>query len=73
MEAVQALQGCTKMFQASAQNSGIDLQFVVDSSLDDLGINWVQIDASRVNQVAINLLTNAVSLGMRVLSTHKAY
>jgi len=52
------------MFQASAQGSGIDLQFVVDDSLNELGINWVQIDASRVNQVAINLLTNAVCLSI---------
>lgn len=49
------------MFHASAQGSDIDLQFVVDDSLNELGIDWVQIDASRVNQVAINLLTNAVS------------
>lgn len=61
VQAVQALQGCTKMFHASAQGSDIDLQFVVDDSLNELGIDWVQIDASRVNQVAINLLTNAVS------------
>jgi len=54
------------MFHALAQKDNIDLRFVVDDSFNELGIDWIQIDASRVNQVAINLLTNAVSYMLNI-------
>jgi signal transduction histidine kinase len=54
---VDSITQCTKMFHSAAQAQGIELVLESHESLKALGVEWVQIDASRVNQVIINLLT----------------
>ncbi|KAJ8106956.1 hypothetical protein OPT61_g9196 [Boeremia exigua] len=49
-----------KMFDSEAKAAGVDLSFVVDQSYRDLGIDWVSLDPTRVLQILINLLTNAI-------------
>jgi signal transduction histidine kinase len=48
------------MFEGEVQAAGIEMTFVVDDSFNQLGIDWVRVDPSRVLQVLINLTTNAI-------------
>jgi len=49
-----------KIFAAESRRAGIRLSVAVDKSVDELKINWVLLDPSRLRQVLINLLTNAL-------------
>lgn len=49
-----------KMFEGELQTADISLDFRVDDSLHALHVNWVRIDPSRLLQVLINLITNAI-------------
>lgn len=60
VRAIDALRACTKMFQSAAQNVDVELEVVADDSLQNLAIDFVLVDASRIDQIIINLLTNAV-------------
>jgi signal transduction histidine kinase len=48
------------MFEAELESNGIDCKVRPGSSLVDLNIDHVYLDPSRVTQVFINLLTNAI-------------
>jgi CheY-like chemotaxis protein len=49
-----------KMFDAEAKAAGIDITLVVDQSYRDMDVKWASLDPTRVLQVLINLLTNAI-------------
>ena len=49
-----------KMFEVEARKVEIDLTSVIDASYTDLGHEFLDLDPSRVKQVLINLLTNAL-------------
>ena len=49
-----------KMFESEFQTAGIKLEFKVDQSLTDLHVTSVKLDPSRMLQVMINLITNAI-------------
>ncbi|KAH7093593.1 putative histidine kinase HHK11p [Paraphoma chrysanthemicola] len=49
-----------KMFDAEAKAAKVDLSFVVDKSYREMDVNWVSLDPTRILQVLINLLTNAI-------------
>ncbi|KAK0628572.1 hypothetical protein B0T17DRAFT_588653 [Bombardia bombarda] len=49
-----------KMFEVEARRVDINLSMVVDQSYRDLGIKYLDFDPSRLKQVLINLLTNAL-------------
>ena len=49
-----------KMFDSEAKAAGVDLFFTVDRSYRILGMDWVSLDPTRVLQILINLLTNAI-------------
>lgn len=49
-----------KMFEAEAQRSDVQLETQAHASLKQLEVNWVMLDPGRVQQVLINLLTNAI-------------
>ncbi|KAL6858123.1 hypothetical protein ACO1O0_005575 [Amphichorda felina] len=49
-----------KMFEVEARRVDIDLTSVVDPSYTNLGHEFLDLDPSRVKQVLINLLTNAL-------------
>ncbi|KAF2769491.1 hypothetical protein EJ03DRAFT_272170 [Teratosphaeria nubilosa] len=53
------LKDVQKMFEKDAQKMGVDLHVVKDSSNID-GLDWVLLDAGRLMQVLINLITNAL-------------
>ena len=57
---VQMVKEALKMFEVEARRVDINLSMVVDKSYRDLGITYLDFDPSRLKQVLINLLTNAL-------------
>lgn len=59
-----------KMFEAEANAARVDLSFSIDQSYRDLGLDWVSLDPTRLLQILINLLTNAIKF-TRLESTRR--
>ena len=57
---VSVAQRALKMFDGEVQTADIQLDFTVDESMQKLSVNWVKLDPSRLLQVLINLITNAI-------------
>ncbi|KAI3546218.1 hsp90-like protein [Colletotrichum abscissum] len=57
---VQIGEEAIKMFDVEARRVDIDLKMTVDKSYRELGHVYLDLDPSRVKQVLINLLTNAL-------------
>ncbi|KAL6904707.1 hypothetical protein GGI43DRAFT_287602 [Trichoderma evansii] len=49
-----------KMFESELLAHDIDFEFRVDNSFEAYGVNWAKLDPSRLRQVLINLMTNAI-------------
>ena len=54
------VQRALRMFDSELQSNDIKMNFHADESLEKLGIKYVTMDPSRVLQVLINLITNAI-------------
>jgi signal transduction histidine kinase len=48
------------MFDAEVKRAETKLEFIEHKSLFDVKVEWVLLDCSRVLQVLINLVTNAI-------------
>ena len=57
---VSVAQRALKMFDGEVQTADIQLNFTVDESMEKLSVDWVKLDPSRLLQVLINLITNAI-------------
>ncbi|PFH56161.1 hypothetical protein XA68_16967 [Ophiocordyceps unilateralis] len=57
---VKAVQRALKMFESELQAHDIELEFIVDDSFERHGVEWAKLDPSRLRQVLINLMTNAI-------------
>lgn len=57
---IDVVQEALKMFEVEARRVDIDLDMIVDESYHDLGMEYLMFDPSRLKQVLINLLTNAL-------------
>ncbi|KAI4166054.1 MAG: hypothetical protein LQ342_000485 [Letrouitia transgressa] len=57
---VSVVQRALKMFDGEVQTAQINLNFQIDDSLQKHNIQWVKLDPSRLLQVLINLITNAI-------------
>lgn len=57
---IKIVQDALRMFEAEAQRAGVDLKFDLDKSLEEMNVKWLYLDPSRLLQVLINLLTNAI-------------
>ncbi|RBR11816.1 uncharacterized protein FIESC28_08855 [Fusarium coffeatum] len=57
---VRVVQRALKMFESELVAHDIEFEFNVDQSFDHYGIKWVKLDPSRLRQVLINLMTNAI-------------
>ncbi|KAF2458207.1 hypothetical protein BDY21DRAFT_319481 [Lineolata rhizophorae] len=60
VQPLTVVQRALKMFENELATADIRMDFVLDDSFKELGIDWVRIDPSRVLQVLINLTTNAI-------------
>ncbi|KAK5992816.1 Hybrid signal transduction histidine kinase K-like protein [Cladobotryum mycophilum] len=49
-----------KMFESELLAHDIELEFLVDKSFETYGAQWAKLDSSRLRQVLINLMTNAI-------------
>ncbi|KAG6036935.1 hypothetical protein E4U41_005408 [Claviceps citrina] len=57
---VKVVQSALKMFEPELVAHDIEFECKVDESFERYGISWVKLDPSRLNQVLINLMTNAI-------------
>ncbi|KAI9645299.1 hypothetical protein NHQ30_006034 [Ciborinia camelliae] len=54
------IKNALKIFDGELQKSDVELRFHVSPSFEELGIDWIKLDPSRLVQVLINLVTNAI-------------
>jgi len=57
---VATIQNVFKMFESELNSNDIKGEFLVDNSYKDLELEYVKLDPSRLQQVLINLMTNAI-------------
>lgn len=62
VQPVTVAQRALKMFEGEVQSADIEMRFKVDSSMQQLNVDWCRFDPSRVLQVLINLTTNVGSM-----------
>lgn len=71
---VAVVQRGMTMFKPEVQTKGIDLTFVPHHSLQEYAVDWVLLDPSRLLQITVNLITNAIKFtagcSMRSISVH---
>ncbi|KAJ8129547.1 hypothetical protein O1611_g4085 [Lasiodiplodia mahajangana] len=60
VQPLAAVQRVLKMFEGELSANGIEMKFQVKNRYIDMGIDWVKLDPSRLLQVLINLMTNAI-------------
>lgn len=60
IQPISIAQRALKMFEGEMATADIKTKFRVDESVRKLDVNWVKADPSRLLQVLINLLTNAI-------------
>ena len=54
------LEEAIKLFEIEARSSDVELSTEIDESIERLGVQYLMFDPSRVKQILINLLTNAI-------------
>jgi signal transduction histidine kinase/CheY-like chemotaxis protein len=59
-EPVEVVRQALKMFDCELQANDIKMEFHIDESLRELQVDRVMLDSSRLLQILINLLTNAI-------------
>ncbi|KFA53690.1 hypothetical protein S40293_03844 [Stachybotrys chartarum IBT 40293] len=57
---VRVVQRALKMFESELIAHDIEFEFHVDDTFDKYGIKWAKLDPSRLRQILINLMTNAI-------------
>ncbi|KAI1378669.1 hypothetical protein F4677DRAFT_374538 [Hypoxylon crocopeplum] len=60
VQPLSVVQRVLKMFESELNTNGIEMKFQVKNRYLDMGIDWVKLDPSRLLQVLINLMTNAI-------------
>lgn len=57
---IKVVQLALKMFEPELVAHDIEFEFIVDGSFERCSAMWVKLDPSRLSQILINLMTNAV-------------
>ncbi|KAI8626779.1 histidine kinase [Xylariaceae sp. FL1651] len=60
VQPLAVVQRVLKMFEGELNTNGIEMKLQVKNRYLDMGIDWVKLDPSRLLQVLINLMTNAI-------------
>ncbi|KAK4231249.1 histidine protein kinase [Podospora fimiseda] len=60
VQPIMVVQNVLKMFETELNTHEISGEFRIEQSYKDLAIDWVKLDPSRLRQVLINLMTNAI-------------
>ena len=60
VQPVKVMEQCLKMFKSETQICNIKMEFHIHSSFAQMKVDRVMLDSSRLLQVLINLLTNAI-------------
>ncbi|TID21535.1 aerobic respiration control sensor protein arcB [Venturia nashicola] len=60
VQPVEIARRAVKMFDAELQSKDLQVLFEAHSSLQELKVEWLMLDPTRVLQVLINLMTNAI-------------
>lgn len=60
IQVTEVVESALKMVQTDLQRSLVDLQYTIGQSYQDSGVDWVLLDPTRLLQVLLNLLTNAI-------------
>ncbi|KAL2018565.1 hypothetical protein VTK56DRAFT_607 [Thermocarpiscus australiensis] len=60
VQPVRVVQDVLKMFETELNSNAIEGHFCIEQSYRDLAVDWVKLDPSRLRQVLINLMTNAI-------------
>ncbi|KAH7120745.1 aerobic respiration control sensor protein arcB [Dendryphion nanum] len=73
-QVVAVVQRSMSMFRPEVQAKDIQFDFVPHLSLQDFGIDWMMLDPSRLLQIIVNLITNAIKFTAaspkRMISVH---
>ena len=56
----QLIDKALKMYESEVHRAAIDVRVCMEPTYDELKVDWVMLDPSRILQVVINLLTNAI-------------
>ncbi|KAF2628390.1 aerobic respiration control sensor protein arcB [Macroventuria anomochaeta] len=71
---IAVVERAMNMFKPEVQAKSIDFTFHPDPSLTDLRVDWVLLDPSRLLQITVNLITNAIKFTQaeqqRAISVH---
>lgn len=54
-----------RIFQPELRDKNITIKFAIDPSYPEAGVEWVHADMVRINQVLVNLMTNAIKFTAR--------
>lgn len=60
VQPLAVVQRVLKMFESELNTNGIEMKFQVKNRYFDIGVDWAKLDPSRLLQVLINLMTNAI-------------
>lgn len=60
VQPLKVVEAALKMFEGEFQTNGINFETIVDSSYAKTKVDWVCLDPSRMTQIFINLITNAI-------------
>ncbi|KAL2165557.1 hypothetical protein VTH06DRAFT_859 [Thermothelomyces fergusii] len=60
VQPITVVRDVLKMFETELSSHKIDGHMTIEQSYQDLAVDWVKLDPSRLRQVLINLMTNAI-------------